>query len=73
MLRIRLLGEHCLELEGWRLDAIASRRARSSLAWLAYRPGLHPRTRPAAGFLPDVLESSARASLRNTLSVLRRE
>src|SRR5919108_1191687 len=73
MLRIRLLGELCLELEGRRLDAIASRRARSLLAWLAYRPGLHPRTRVAAVFWPDVLEGSARASLRNTLSVLRRE
>jgi DNA-binding SARP family transcriptional activator len=73
MLRIRLLGELCLELEGRRLDDVASRRARSLLAWLAYHPGLHPRTRVAAVFWPDVLESSARASLRTTLATLRRE
>ena len=73
MLRIRLLGELCLELEGRRLDDIASGRARSLLAWLAYHPGLQPRTRVAAVFWPDVLESSARASLRTTLATLRRE
>jgi DNA-binding SARP family transcriptional activator len=73
MLRIRLLGELRLELEGRRLEAIASRRARSLLGWLAYHPGLHPRTRVAAVFWPDVLESSARASLRTTLATLRRE
>ena len=73
MLRIRLLGELCLELEGRRLDDIASRRARSLLAWLAYHPGLHSRTRVASVFWPDVLESSARGSLRTTLATLRRE
>ena len=73
MLRIRLLGELCLELEGRRLDDIASGRARSLLGWLAYHPGLQPRTRVAAVFWPDVLESSARASLRTTLATLRRE
>ena len=73
MLRIRLLGELCLELEGRRLDDITSGRARSLLGWLAYHPGLQPRTRVAAVFWPDVLESSARASLRTTLTTLRRE
>ena len=72
MLRVRLLGELRLELDGQRLDAPASRRARSLLAWLAYHPGLHPRTRVAAVFWPDVLETSARASLRTTLTTLRR-
>jgi DNA-binding SARP family transcriptional activator len=73
MLRILLLGELSVELEGRRLDPIASRRARSLLGWLAYHPGMHPRTRVAAVFWPDVLESSARASLRTTLATLRRE
>ena len=73
MLRIRLLGELRLELEGRPLGVIASRRARSLLAWLAYHPGLHPRSRVAAVFWPDVLETSARASLRTTLATLRRE
>ena len=50
MLRIRLLGELRLELDGRRLDPIASGRARSLLAWLAYHPGLHARTRVAAVF-----------------------
>ena len=73
MLHIRLVGELRLELDGRRLETIASRRARSLLAWLAYHPGLHPRTRVAAVFWPDVLDSSARASLRTTLATLRRE
>ena len=72
MLRIRLVGELGLELDGRRIDPPASRRARSLLAWLAEHPGLHPRTRVAAVFWPDVLETSARASLRTTLTTLRR-
>ena len=73
MLRVRLLGELRLELEGRRLDDMASRRARSLLAWLAYHPGMHPRSRVASVFWPDVLDSSARASLRTTLATIRRE
>jgi DNA-binding SARP family transcriptional activator len=73
MLRILLLGELSVEVDGRRLDPIASRRARSLLAWLAYHPGMHPRTRVAGVFWPDVLDSSGRASLRTTLATLRRE
>ena len=73
MLRIWLVGEVRVEVDGRRLEAIASRRARSLLAWLAYHPGLHPRSRVATVFWPDVLESSARASLRTTLATLRRD
>jgi DNA-binding SARP family transcriptional activator len=73
MLRIRLVGELRLDLDEGRLEPIASRRGRSLLAWLAYHPGLHPRTRVAAVFWPEVLESSARASLRTTLATLRRD
>ncbi len=73
MLRVRLLGELRLELEGRQLGPIASGRARSLLAWLAYHRGLHPRSRVASVFWPDVLDSSARASLRTTLATLRRE
>ena len=40
---------------------------------MGYHPGLHPRTRVAAVFWPDVLERSARASLRTTLATLRGE
>src|SRR3712207_2418443 len=73
MLRIRLVGDLALCLDGRRLEPIASRRARSLLAWLAYHPGLHTRARVAAVFWPDVLDSSARASLRTTLAMLRRD
>jgi DNA-binding SARP family transcriptional activator len=73
MLRVRLVGELRVELGERKLEPIASRRARSLLAWLAYHPGLHPRSRVAAVFWPDVLDASARASLRTTLATLRRE
>ena len=73
MLRIRLVGELRIDLDERRLEAIASRRARSLLAWLAYHPGLHPRARVASVFWPDGLDASARASLRTTLATLRRE
>jgi DNA-binding SARP family transcriptional activator/tetratricopeptide (TPR) repeat protein len=73
MVRVRLVGDLELEIDGRRLEPIASRRARSLLAWLAYHPGLHTRSRVASVFWPDVLDSSARASLRTTLATLRRE
>ena len=50
----------------------ARARARSWPGW-PYHPGLHPRTRVASVFWPNVLESSARASLRTTLTTLRRQ
>ena len=73
MLRIGLVGELWVELDERKLEPIASRRARSLLAWLAYHPGLHTRARVAAVFWPNVLDASARASLRTTLATLRRE
>ncbi|WP_259315039.1 AAA family ATPase [Capillimicrobium parvum] len=42
-----------------------SRRACELLAWLALNPGEHPRGILAATFWPDVLDTSARASLRS--------
>src|SRR3712207_5219609 len=73
MLRVWLFGELQAELDGRRLEPISSRRARSLLAWLALHPGLHTRSRVASVFWPDVLEESARGSLRTTLATLRRE
>ncbi len=73
MLRIWLFGELSIELDGRPLERISSGRARSLLAWLALHPGLRPRSRVASVFWPDVLEESARMSLRTTLSTLRRE
>src|SRR5690348_18111806 len=50
----------------------ASRRARGVLAYLALHPGPHARGRLAARFWPDVLDESARTSLRAALTELRR-
>jgi DNA-binding SARP family transcriptional activator len=71
MMRIRLIGEMALEIDGTSAPAPASRRARSLLAWLALHPGPHPRAEVAARFWPDVLDSSARTNLRSALLTLR--
>lgn len=73
MLSIRLLGELVIEVDGTPIAAPASRRARSLLGWLALHPGLQPRETVAAKFWPDVLDSSARASLRSAIWTLRRD
>jgi DNA-binding SARP family transcriptional activator len=57
--------------DGSAVEPPVGRRARSLLAWLLLHPGLHPRSRLAARFWPDVLDTSARASLRVALSELR--
>src|SRR4051812_48516897 len=72
MLRVRLFGGLALESDDTALDPPASRRARELLAWLALHPGRHARAALAARFWPDVLDASARASLRTTLHELRR-
>src|ERR671932_981813 len=72
MLRVRLFGGLALESGGAALDPPASRRARELLGWLALHPGRHARAAVAARFWPDVLDASARASLRTTLHELRR-
>jgi DNA-binding SARP family transcriptional activator/tetratricopeptide (TPR) repeat protein len=73
MLRIRLIGEMALEIDGTPSPTPASRRARSLLAWLALHPGPHPRAQVAALFWPDVLDTSARTNLRSALLTLRTE
>jgi DNA-binding SARP family transcriptional activator len=72
MLRICVLGELSIESSGRQIEPGGSWRARSLLAWLALNPGAHPRGEVASRFWPDVLDSSARASLRNALWALRR-
>ncbi len=72
MLRVRLAGGLGLELDGREIPLPASRRARALLAWLAAHPGAHPRSELAGRFWPDVLDESARVSLRAALSELRR-
>src|ERR1700750_942594 len=72
MLRVQLLGELRADVDGAAVVPPASRRAWSLLAWLALHPGEHARGSVAARFWPDVLDSSARASLRSALWELRR-
>ena len=72
MLRVKLLGEMTLEVDGRQLELPASRRARSLLGVLALERRTHPRGQLAARFWPDVLDESARTSLRSALSALRR-
>jgi DNA-binding SARP family transcriptional activator/tetratricopeptide (TPR) repeat protein len=72
MLRVQLLGELEAQVDGRAVEPPASRRAWSLLAWLALHPGEHPRGALAARFWPDVLDTSARASLRSAAWSLRR-
>jgi DNA-binding SARP family transcriptional activator len=71
-LRVRTLGALELELDGAQLQPPAGRPARALLAWLALHPGTHTRSAVAAALWPDVLDASARASLRTALSAVRR-
>ena len=48
------------------------RQACSLLGWLALHQGMHPRSEVAGRFWPDVLDSSARKSLRTELVAIRR-
>ena len=72
MLEVRLTGGLALRTNGAELAPPASRRARAVLAYLALHPGPHARAQLAARFWPDVLDESARTSLRAALTELRR-
>src|SRR5438067_10838895 len=72
MLRVRLFGGLALESGGVALAMPERRRACSLLGWLALHPGMHPRSEVAGRFWPDVLDSSARKSLRTELVAGRR-
>jgi class 3 adenylate cyclase/tetratricopeptide (TPR) repeat protein len=72
MLRVRLLGDLTVELDGSAVELPASRRARSLLGLLALERRMHHRSVLAARFWPEVLDESARTSLRSALSALRR-
>jgi DNA-binding SARP family transcriptional activator/tetratricopeptide (TPR) repeat protein len=71
MLEIRVIGELEVRLAGKKAALPASRRVRALLGWLAVHPGRHPRSRLAGQFWPDVLDASARASLRSAIWALR--
>lgn len=61
-----------MELDGRPLDLPASRRARALLALLAVERRVHSRSQLAGRFWPEVLEESARTSLRSALTALRK-
>jgi DNA-binding SARP family transcriptional activator len=71
MLRARLFGGLAVEIDGRAVPDVPGMRPRALLAYLLMRPGPHPRARLAGIFWPDVLDTSARASLRSALWTVR--
>src|SRR3954465_13757894 len=71
-LRISLFGQATYELGGQPLDSLTSVKARALLIYLAVTGRPHSRAKLAGLLWPDVLESSARGSLRTTLMRLRK-
>jgi len=72
MLRIHAVGGFRVDVDGRDCTSPVHDRASALLAWLALNPGRHGRSAVAAQFWPDVLDESARASLRSALWSLRR-
>ncbi len=72
MLRVRVLGDLTIEVDGRTVEPPSSRRARALLGLLVVDRRMHPRSTLGARFWPDVLDESARTSLRSALSALRR-
>jgi DNA-binding SARP family transcriptional activator/tetratricopeptide (TPR) repeat protein len=68
----RLLGTLELEINGTAVDSPASQRPWAVFAYLALSPRPVARGELVARFWPDVLEQSARGSLRSALWTLRR-
>ena len=73
VLRIHAVRRFRVEVDGEDRTPAATDRAAALLAWLALNPGVHPRATVASCFWPDVLDASARASLRSALWSLRRQ
>jgi DNA-binding SARP family transcriptional activator/tetratricopeptide (TPR) repeat protein len=71
VLRIRLLGGVHAEADGRSVPTPSSRRAWALLGWLALHPGMHSRADVAARLWPDVVDNSARQSMRSALWSLR--
>lgn len=70
--RVYLFG-HLRVDRGEEMVLLPTRQAKLLLAYLVLHPSSHTREKLAALFWPDVPDASARASLRNTLSILRRQ
>lgn len=73
MLRARLLGRLEVELEGIAVQSAVSQRPWALFAYLALESRPVPRAELIATFWPDVLDQSARGSLRSALWSLRRQ
>ncbi|HEX2038850.1 MAG TPA: AAA family ATPase [Acidimicrobiales bacterium] len=71
MVRVHVVGRVAVEVDGEPV-ALPPGRATEVLAWLAAHPGMHPRSRVAPVFWPDVTDATARASLRTALWSLRK-
>jgi DNA-binding SARP family transcriptional activator/tetratricopeptide (TPR) repeat protein len=73
LVRLRLLGEFRLTIDGDERSAGVPARAPSLLAYLILRPGsAHPRQRIAHLLWPESTDGQARTNLRNVLHHLRR-
>ena len=72
MLRVLVLGELVVEVDGRPVPLPDGRPARALLGYLALHPGPHARAALAARLWPDVLDESARTSLRGALADVRR-
>ncbi len=73
VLRARLLGALEVELNGTAIDSPATQRPWALFAYVALAPSAVSRAELANAFWPDVLDQSARASLRSALWALRRQ
>jgi DNA-binding SARP family transcriptional activator len=71
MIRVRVIGELSVDRDGVELALPKRRPARLLLGWLALHPGSHARSMVASSLWPNVLDESARTSLRTALSALR--
>jgi DNA-binding SARP family transcriptional activator/tetratricopeptide (TPR) repeat protein len=72
VLEIRVLGGLAADLDGRPVRLPADARARELLGWLVVAPGLHARSTLAGRLRPDVVEESARKTLRDAVYELRR-
>jgi DNA-binding SARP family transcriptional activator len=71
MLRARLFGGLAVWVDDRPVPEIGGVKPRSLLAYLLVNAGTHPRARLAGRFWPDVLDTSARGSLRSALWAIR--
>ncbi len=71
MLRAQVFGGLSVQVDGRGMPDIGGAKPRSLLAFLLMNPGPHPRARLAGRFWPDVLDTSARGSLRSALWSIR--